>query len=247
MITKEIYQQLNKKEKIVYTYVEKNKDKVSYMNIRDLAYNCGVSTTTILRFIHKLNFDSYKEFKFWCRNKDEREEFSYHTKEVIECLEKLENPIFEERLEEAVSIIKNCEFVLFEGIGNSGGTALLGARYFSNFGYFSLSLNDPFYNFEVLPKNMAVIILSSSGETPEIIAEVENFIKFNIPIIAITSSEESTLAQLSDLTLSYYLRQQRKDNTFDMSSQIPAVHIIEKMANKLKNNNMLHLCEKKQG
>lgn len=234
MITKELYNQLNKKERDVYVYVEKNKDKVSYMNIRDLAFNCQVSTTTVLRYIHKLGMKSYKEFKFWCRNQEGSQHFSYQTKEIIECLEKMENPIFEERLEEAVSIIKNCEFVLFEGIGNSGGSALLAARYFSNFGIFSLSLNDPFYNFEVLPENMVVIVLSSSGETPEIISEVKNFIKFNIPIICITSSEESTLAKLSDLTISYYFRQQRKDSVFDMASQIPAIHIIEKLANKLK-------------
>ena len=54
MDIKYIYQKLSKKEKEVYNYVERNKDTVAYMNIREIAENCGVSTTTILRFVKKL-------------------------------------------------------------------------------------------------------------------------------------------------------------------------------------------------
>lgn len=234
MITKEIYQLFNKKEREVFDYVERNRDKAAYMNIRELASECEVSTATILRFIKKLGLESYKEFKFWCLDQKDPEEFNYYTQEVIDCLKKMSNPIFEERLEEAASIIRDSDFILFEGIGNSGGTALLGARYFSNFGFFSLTLNDPFYNMEVLPKNMAIIVLSASGETSEIINETDNFIQLNIPIICITSNEESTLGKMADLTIGYHLRQQRKRGVFDMSSQIPAIHIIERLAHKAK-------------
>lgn len=234
MEIKEIYQTMNKKEKEVYNYVERNRDKAAYMNVRELAENCDVSTATILRFIKKLGLESYKEFKFWCLKQENEQQFNYYTQEVIDCLKKMSTPMFEEKIEEAAALIRECDLVLFEGIGNSGGTAILGARYFSNFGMFSLSLNDPFYNFELLPKNMVVIILSSSGETSEAIMEMKAFIRLNIPVICITSNEESTLGQMSDLTLAYYQRQQRKDGVFDMSSQIPAIHIIEKIAHKIK-------------
>lgn len=234
MDIKYIYQKLSKKEKEVYNYVERNKDTVAYMNIREIAENCGVSTTTILRFVKKIGLNSYKEFKYWCLKKEDKLEFNYYTKEVINCLNKMSNEIFEEKLEEVAAIINECDFILFVGIGNSAGTALLGARYFSNFGVFSLTLNDPFYNLELLPKNMAVIILSVSGETHEIITETRNFINFNIPVITITSNENSTLSHMSDLTIAYYLRQQRKNQYFDMASQIPAVYIIERLANKIK-------------
>ncbi|KZP93783.1 MurR/RpiR family transcriptional regulator [Enterobacter hormaechei] len=50
---------LNNLEMMVYNYVIKNRDKVMYMTIRELADAAGVSTTTILRFCRKLNCDGY--------------------------------------------------------------------------------------------------------------------------------------------------------------------------------------------
>ncbi|MER3625457.1 transcriptional regulator, partial [Klebsiella pneumoniae] len=41
---------LNNLEMMVYHYVIKNRDKVMYMTIRELAAAAGVSTTTALRF-----------------------------------------------------------------------------------------------------------------------------------------------------------------------------------------------------
>lgn len=54
---------LNNLEMMVYNYVIKNRDKVMYMTIRELADAVGVSTTTILRFCRKLNCDGYSEFR----------------------------------------------------------------------------------------------------------------------------------------------------------------------------------------
>ncbi len=44
---------LNNLEMMVYQYVIKNRDKVMYMTIRELAEASGVSTTTVLRFCRK--------------------------------------------------------------------------------------------------------------------------------------------------------------------------------------------------
>jgi DNA-binding MurR/RpiR family transcriptional regulator len=54
---------LNNLEMMVYNYVIKNRDKVMYMTIRELADAAGVSTTTILRFCRKLNCEGYSEFR----------------------------------------------------------------------------------------------------------------------------------------------------------------------------------------
>jgi DNA-binding MurR/RpiR family transcriptional regulator len=50
---------LNNLEMMVYNYVIKNRDKVMYMTIRELADAAGVSTTTILRFCRKLSCEGY--------------------------------------------------------------------------------------------------------------------------------------------------------------------------------------------
>jgi DNA-binding MurR/RpiR family transcriptional regulator len=53
MFTHSAIASLNNLEMMVYNYVIKNRDKVMYMTIRELADAAGVSTTTILRFCRK--------------------------------------------------------------------------------------------------------------------------------------------------------------------------------------------------
>lgn len=64
MFTHSAIASLNNLEMMVYNYVIKNRDKVMYMTIRELADAAGVSTTTILRFCRKLNCEGYSSFAF---------------------------------------------------------------------------------------------------------------------------------------------------------------------------------------
>ncbi|MCI5773167.1 MAG: MurR/RpiR family transcriptional regulator [Erysipelotrichaceae bacterium] len=232
MITKEQFDSLNKKEKLVLQFVQVNKGKAGYMNIRQLAKACEVSSATIMRFIQKLNFTSYKEFQLWCIEKD-KEEFDYQSNEIIESIIQMERPYFQDKLDEVAEMLIDHDVILFQGIGNSSGIASYGARCFSNKGKLSMYINDPFYNYESLPKNMIAIFMSVSGDTKEMIVQAENFVKNRIPIITITANNESVLAQMADYTLSYNIKVQKNRQLFDMTSQMPAVFIIEKLAHLL--------------
>lgn len=53
MFTYEEIMSLNELEMNVYQYVLKNREKVGYMKIRELAGEAHVSTTTVLRFCKK--------------------------------------------------------------------------------------------------------------------------------------------------------------------------------------------------
>ncbi len=63
MFTHSAVASLNNLEMMVYNFVVKNRDKVMYMTIRELADAAGVSTTTVLRFCRKMNCDGYSEFR----------------------------------------------------------------------------------------------------------------------------------------------------------------------------------------
>ena len=87
---------------------------------------------------------------------------------------------------------------------------------------------------------MLYIAISVYGASIEMVRLVQNFRSHHILILTITSNSHSTISALSDLTLSYSLPEQREDEFFDMSSHIPVVYIIEKLANylrKAKSNN----------
>lgn len=221
-------------DKKIYSYLNLNKNKLKYMTIRELANELNLSTNTIIRFYKKLNFSNYTEFKLKFTDKfNNKENFNININEIINFFNKINNEYFINKIDEASQMILYSDFVIFIGIGNSGGIANYGARIFSNVGKFAISITDPFHNAEHIPPNALVIVLSVSGETKEIIQEINNYIKSNIPILSITSTATNTVAKLSDLNISYYLEKKERLSSKDLSSQIPAVTILELLAQKI--------------
>lgn len=56
MFSTEVLKRLNELEMYLYDYIiyNKNKNKIPYMKIRELAKETNVSTTTIIRFCNKV-------------------------------------------------------------------------------------------------------------------------------------------------------------------------------------------------
>ena len=51
----------------IYRYIEQNNDKVIYMRVRDIAQGAHVSSSSVMRFIHKIGFNSFPEFKAYLK------------------------------------------------------------------------------------------------------------------------------------------------------------------------------------
>ena len=197
---------LNNLEMMVYHYVIKNRDKVMYMTIRELADAAGVSTTTILRFCRKLNCEGYSEFRVR----------------------------FKLYLEQAVDIILASERIIFVGAGTSGALAKYGARFFSNVGKFSNHIDDPYFPVtNDMARNALAIVLSVSGETEEILRFASQFSLHHCKVMSITSHEHSRLAKLADFNLSWHVPQTRIGGVYDITTQIPVIYILESLGRKL--------------
>ncbi|MDN6633163.1 MAG: MurR/RpiR family transcriptional regulator, partial [Enterobacterales bacterium] len=163
---------LNGLELMVYNYVIKNKDKVMYMTIRELADEADVSTTTILRFCKKMNCSGYSEFRIRFKLYLEQEEkllLTSGASEIMSFFKSIHNDEFEELITRTAEQIAEAERIIFVGAGTSGTLGKYGARFFSNVGKFSNYIDDPYYPISTdMYKNAIAIILSVSGETPEI-------------------------------------------------------------------------------
>lgn len=223
---------LNDLEIEVFEYIMSNSLIIPYLTIRELADNVGVSTTTILRFVKKIGYDSYNDFKFAYKmslQSEEHFERIYDFSEVIECLKKFSTSYYLDKFNEAMVIIGNSENVVFFGVGNSGTICQYGARRFTSAGKFTMAVNDPFLKMASLNPSTVVIVLSVSGETPEVIDTLATLKKESCKIIAITTSQSCTIAKMADLTIPYYINKIGTD-VFDMTSQIPVVAIIENLA-----------------
>jgi len=84
-----------------------------------------------------------------------------------------------------------------------------------------------------IPKESIIIILSVEGETDVLIENSEIIKQSNSTVVSVTNSKNSTLARISDYNISYYIQGERTDYKkmkVDITSQIPAVYIVEALA-----------------
>lgn len=237
MFSYEEIQKYNETDIRIYKYIIANIDKIQYMTIRELAKELYVSTSTILRFCTKNNFDGYSEFKDALK----RELTLQNNYPPMEDLQELSaffaranSSAFEEKLLFAVDVIRKADLTIFIGIGSSGTLAKYGARYFSNMGHFAVGLEDALYPIESFHwKNTVVIAFSESGETEKLIEAINQFKQKKCCVLSITNSPLSTLAKLSDWNFSYNLNPRRINGGYNGTTQVPVLFIIEALAKRI--------------
>lgn len=238
MFNYEVIQSLNELELSLYSYIMKNRNKVVYMRIRELAEEAHVSTTTILRFCRKLKCEGFSEFKVKFKmyiSEEDNKKVRDDTSEIINFLKKIDNSDLDKKLDKLCDLAKAASNIIFLGIGSSGILCKYAARYFSSIGKFAVHIDDPFFptNFSFYD-NCLIIALSVSGETPTTIDSITRFKKEGCTIVSITNSEDCAISKISDLNLSYYV-QQVKVGESDITTQLPVLYMIERIGKKLYN------------
>ncbi|WP_066874528.1 MurR/RpiR family transcriptional regulator [Clostridium mediterraneense] len=238
MFNYEVIQSLNELELSLYSYIMKNRNKVVYMRIRELAEEAHVSTTTILRFCRKLKCEGFSEFKVKFKmyiSEEDNKKVRDDTSEIINFLKKIDNSDLDKKLDKLCDLAKVASNIIFLGIGSSGILCKYAARYFSSIGKFAVHIDDPFFptNFSFYD-NCLIIALSVSGETPTTIDSITRFKKEGCTIVSITNSEDCAISKISDLNLSYYV-QQVKVGESDITTQLPVLYMIERIGKKLYN------------
>lgn len=222
---------LNDLEMQVYHYIIKHAESVSYMTIRELAERAGVSTTTVLRFCRKMHYDGWSEFRVRFRLAQQPTppvQANVGVGEMLSFFNSINNAEFSDLIARAAQKINQAEQLFFIGAGTSGSLAKYGARFFSNVGKFSHYIDDPYYPVSGnVDENTLAILLSVSGETPEILRLASAFSLRRCQILAITHSEQSALAKMSDFTLAYHVPLIRLNDNYDITTQVPVMYILE--------------------
>ena len=93
-----------------------------------------------------------------------------------------------------------------------------------------------FYQVFNLILQSAIICFSVSGETTELIELLNNFTNDeDTTLISITGHINSTISRMSRYSLTYHEKEYRINRYYDLSSQIPAMYIIEALVRSLRN------------
>lgn len=237
MFSYDIIQKFNETEIIIYKFVSDNSEKIPYMTIRELANELNMSPSSILRFCNKVDCDGYSDFKEKIKRnamKVKNEPIKNDLQEILSYFQGTNTPEFEQKICEGADIIRNADMVIFVGGGSSGTLARYGARFFSNLGIFALGLEDTYYpSIDSTNKKIAIIALSVSGETKEIIDFLKRFLNNQSKILSITNQSNSTIAKISDWNFSYNLKEQMIGEGYNATTQVPVLFLIEALARRI--------------
>lgn len=142
---------------------------------------------------------------------------------------------FEIKLNEWVALILAAKTTVFMGIGSSGALANYGARFLTNAGGLAFALTDPFqqgFRRQYDLSDVAVVCLSVSGETEQVLKQVTNLKAHGAKIIAVTNHGHSPLASLADLVISYYMPDQNTGDHVNLTTQVPVVYLLETLTKR---------------
>lgn len=215
----------------IYRFFTANVEKVPYMRVRDIAAEAHVSNSSVMRFIHKLGYESFPEFKVSFRAEQQQSAPREHEISFVTA-ENFSADIYE-KLELVADRMQQADQVIFCGMGSSGALAEYAARQAATIGLNSFCVKDPFYPLANQLKNTTnnlLITLSVSGKTIELIELLNNFItNEDVTLVAITADPSSQLALMARYVLSYSIPQLRVAKYHDLTTQVPAVYLLEQL------------------
>ncbi|MGG5325034.1 hypothetical protein IGJ83_000026 [Enterococcus pernyi] len=231
-------------EQEIYRFIVNNLEKIPYMRVRDIATDAHVSSTSVFRFIQKVGFDSFPEFRFYIKNHLEKAHYETDDKQLMleERINQLNMTIFhpdiEYQIKKMAKTLRQADFILFMGMGASGALAQYVARKLANIGYFCISLDEltyPIRSFLRPDQKNALVFLNVSGETKELIEVISGLAHADsVHKYCITAHKESSLAQLCDYSIDYAIKEERKDIFLDLTSQLPSMAILETLIGYLE-------------
>ena len=209
MFTHEMIKSFNQLEMDVYNYIISNEEKVVYMKVRELAEEVHVSTTTILRFCKKVGCEGYSEFRLKLKQEvssKEQKKINMDLTAVKDFFERVQTQAFAENIQEAVKLLTKAS-----------------------------SIDDPFTPvFRGKGERTATIALSVSGETEQTLMLAEKLKRRGSSLISITNKANCSLAKMSDCNINYYVSEYKKDENYDLTSQMAVVFILELIGRELK-------------
>jgi DNA-binding MurR/RpiR family transcriptional regulator len=231
-------------EILIYNYLIAHPDEILELSIRQLASTIHVSSASIIRCVKKMGYDSFYEFKFDLKqqkltSQTEKLATNYDIEIIDLSHDFFKRPLLQQYSHELTAFKKlmlNTNNILFFGIGTSGILAQYGARQFSNLGINSIYNIDPFYP---LPKEgqddtkRVAIMLSVSGETPEVVNRAISLKGKHFHIISITNNNYSTLAKISKINFSYNVKPESIKNNLNITTQVPVIFILESLARNI--------------
>ena len=250
LIIRQNYSNFTTVEKKIADYIFEVGEKMLEKSAQEVASETGSSSAALVRFSRKLGYDGFSQLKqklsasyavheddedYYKEVNDSETPSSIKNKlkvRVNHMVETTNAALSDDEIMAAVALIDEAESIFVFGIGASSMVAQDIFQKFSRIGKQVFFIQDAHLfvsSLSISDRKTIFIGISMKGETKEVI-ELARVVKgMKIPIIAITSREESTLGQMSDYILhsvSGEDYQMRTAATMSLMAQLYVVDIL---------------------
>ncbi len=209
-----IYDRLSETEKKVASYVLEKPDDVIHYSITEFSKIVQVSEASIFRFVRKLGFEGYQDFKIELTKQisgtrvseeySESEILNEYIAEIKLLVEKLGRTLDEQALNKVSDLIISSRKVIFFGVGLSSVAAEYGSLLLSVLGIPAFCYNDPHMQVTIatgLNEHDLVISVSHSGNIRDTVKSTQVARDVGAKTVAITAGINSPLSKVAEITL----------------------------------------------
>ena len=241
------YTQFSRSEKIIADYFLKNSQEVINLSIHDLAAKIGTSSSSISRFVRKINDKSFAETKVDLAKNSMQENYQ-QSSEIISLADEFEllpskllslinqscndiallNPI--SLFTEAIDLLEKADVVYFFGVGASSLIATDLQQKLIRIGKKCIYHHDS--NFGVLNSTTTtsrdvVVAISYTGHTREVLIPVRRSKENGAKIITFTNESSNPLMKMGDVKLLIPDRERAESRISTMFSRYEQLYIID--------------------
>lgn len=235
MFSREMLAEFNELELSIYNCIIRHKEHIARMTIKELAEEAHVSTATVQRFCKKAGCDGYSHFKLCYAEYLQKDAPPLKVTERTvfkSFISYIDSPDFEESIDEAFHMLVSSQRIIFIGVGSSGILGKYGARFFSNVGWFSLFVDDPWLPVLQDMDGAVTIALSVSGATMQTLNLANQMKLRGSRLVSVTNTPGSALSRISDCNIFYHVPLVMANRT-NITTQVPVIYILETLANQL--------------
>lgn len=215
----ELYTTFSPKEKTIADYLLKHKADVIYLSIDILATKIGISESTLVRFVRKLGYSNYREFRVSITKYQEREIATVFETPIGEeedevdiifssakrTLELTQSGLDRRKIKEAVQLINESGKLLLAGMG---GSNIVSQDAFHKIIRTGITCQfSPEYHMQLmlasqLEENDVVLLTSHTGVDIDALNIMDIAKSRKAKVIVITSSPYSPITAKADIILS---------------------------------------------
>lgn len=239
---------LTENEKKIVDYIIKNGNKISTMNSTELSNAIGTSQSSVIKFVKKMGFHSFTDFKVQIRedfiNQEQMDSLKSQNVSLADPLEDVIGAIYSESMESlsqtyrnldrniintCIEKIEEAERIYICGKGASFLPAQDLASKLVKFGMTVLCMSD-LETVELTAKSSKrtdlYIFFSFSGETEELLRIMQQAKKGGVYTVVITKNLISPLSSEADLCIEI-ITNENKYRVASMSSRIAFFSIVD--------------------